>query len=114
MTLRDDICDDWCNVPADMHEDHRLEHSGIVGNVELWGDDGLPGRLFLLLMRPYVAGVPTQDIRSCHTSVTLAIEDDEPLLSIPTAVARSLAAALLRAADRADTAGLRPVADLRG
>lgn len=103
--LASDTCEEWCAVSAEEHRD--ASHSRIVGRVELWGSAGVEGDLFLELRRPYVEGVPIDEVRDRHVSVVLSQDDDDPMLKVTTGVARSLAAALLRAVDLAETAGRR-------
>lgn len=100
LTARDG-CESWCLVERDEHEEHRDPHSSRSEMVTSWGSDGEAADVFLRLIRPYVEGVPLDQIKDRHIDVELSLGDDVLLTVVPP-VARSLAAALVRLADLAE------------
>lgn len=93
-----DGCEPWCVVTDREHQDHRDPHQSQSDCVEMWGSQPLQS-LYVALSRPYVDGMPLREVPDRHVTIDVCIDDDDPVLQVTPAVARSLAASLLRMAD---------------
>lgn len=100
--LASDTCEPWCIVDQHEHTDYRDDHVSRPTRVDLWTTGGLHAALYVQLNRPYVDGVLLDDAGDRHTDVTVHLAGGTPMLRLPAPVARSLAAALVRAAELAE------------